>query len=63
MLIPFWQIPWPQADFGVRTQENPATMVKSIAAAVHRVDPGVALAEPKTLDEVVDETMETSASR
>jgi putative ABC transport system permease protein len=58
MLIPFWQIPWPQAGFGVRTQENPSTMVKSIAAAVHKVDPSVALAEPKTLDEVVDQSME-----
>ena len=32
-------------------------MVNSISAAVHQVDPGVALAEPKTLDEVVDESM------
>ena len=58
MLIPFWQIPWPQASFGVRAQENPSTMVKSIAAAVHKVDPGVALADPKTLDEVVDQSMD-----
>lgn len=57
MLIPFWQIPWPQAGFGVRTQEDPATMVKSIAAAVHAVDSTVALAEPKTMDQVVDESM------
>jgi len=57
MLIPFWQIPWPQASFGVRTQENPSTMVKSIAAAVHKVDPTVALADPKTLDEVVVQSM------
>lgn len=57
MLIPFAQIPWPQAAFGVRTEEDPATMLKSIAAAVHAVDPGVALAEPKTLVEVRDDTM------
>ena len=57
MLIPFWQIPWPQAGFGVRTAEDPATMVSSIAAAVHAVDPGIALAEPKTLDQVRDETV------
>jgi len=57
MLIPFWQIPWTQAGFGVRTQENPATMLKSISAAVHAVDPAVALAEAKTLDEAVDESM------
>ena len=57
MLIPFWQIPWPQAGFGVRTQWNPSSMLKSIAAAVHIVDPTVALAEPKTMDEVIDESM------
>jgi putative ABC transport system permease protein len=57
MLIPFMQIPWPQAEFGVRTAEDPAAMLASIAAAVHEVDPAVALAEPKTLDELRDESM------
>jgi len=57
MLIPFYQIPWPQASFAVRTAENPASMLNSISAAVHQVDSGVALAEPKTLDDVVDESM------
>ncbi len=57
MLIPFMQIPWPQAEFGVRTAEDPATMLASIAAAVHQVDPAVALAQPKTLDELRDESM------
>jgi putative ABC transport system permease protein len=57
MLIPFWQIPWSQAGFGVRTRQDPSTMIKSIAAAVHAVDPAVALAETKTMDEVVDESM------
>jgi putative ABC transport system permease protein len=57
MLIPFWQIPWPQAGFGVRTAENPATMIRSISAAVHSVDSGVSLAEPKTMDQVVNESM------
>jgi putative ABC transport system permease protein len=57
MLIPFYQIPWPQAGFAVRTSENPATMLTSVSAAVHQVDSGVALAQPKTLDDVVDESM------
>jgi putative ABC transport system permease protein len=35
MEIPFWQIPWSGAGIGVRTVNDPATMVKSIAAAVH----------------------------
>ena len=57
MLIPFYQIPWPQAGFAVRTSENPSTMLTSISAAVHQVDSSVALAQPKTLDDVVDESM------
>jgi putative ABC transport system permease protein len=50
--ISFWQIPWPSANIGVRTAGEPAAMMKSIAAAVHAVDPQIALAQPKTMDEV-----------
>jgi putative ABC transport system permease protein len=50
--IPFWQIPWPSANVGVRTAGDPAAMTKSIAAAVHTVDPQIALAEPRTMEEV-----------
>jgi putative ABC transport system permease protein len=57
MLIPFYQIPWPQAGFAVRTSQKPSTMVNSISAAVHQVDPTVALARPMTLEEVVDMSM------
>src|SRR5271154_3295160 len=44
MEIPFWQIPWSASGIGVRTVNDPATMVKSIAPAVHSVDPEIALA-------------------
>jgi putative ABC transport system permease protein len=57
MLIPFWQIPWPQAGIGVRTAEDPLSMQRSIAAAVHSVDPEIALAQPETLDQIRSETM------
>jgi putative ABC transport system permease protein len=57
MLIPFWQIPWPQASLGVRTAEDPLSMQRSIAAAVHSVDPEIALAQPETLDQIRDDTM------
>jgi putative ABC transport system permease protein len=50
--IPFAQIPWPSATIGVHTAGNPGAMMKSIAAAVHAVDPQIALAEPRTLEEV-----------
>ncbi len=57
MLVPFMQSPWPQAEFGVRTAEDPASMLASIAAAVHAVDPAVALANPLTMNEVRDTTV------
>jgi putative ABC transport system permease protein len=50
--IPFWQIPWPSANIGVRTAGEPETMMRSIAAAVHAIDPQIALAEPRTMEEV-----------
>jgi predicted permease len=57
MLIPFWQIPWPSAAFGVRTAEEPLSMQRSIAAAVHSLDPEIALAHPETLAQIRDDTM------
>jgi len=50
--IPFWQIPWPTANIAVRTAGDPALMTRSIEAAVHAVDPEIALAEPHTMDEI-----------
>jgi putative ABC transport system permease protein len=57
MLIPFWQIPWPTANIGVRTSTDPAAMLKSITAAVHRVDPEIAIAEARTMDEIHDRVL------
>ncbi|MGB6724321.1 MAG: ABC transporter permease [Terracidiphilus sp.] len=52
IVIPFAQIPWPNASIGVHTFGDPGTVFRSIAAAVHSVDPQIALAEPHTLEEV-----------
>jgi predicted permease len=52
ILIPFAQIPWPSANIGVHTAGDPASVFHSIAAAVHSVDPQIALAEPHTLEEI-----------
>lgn len=54
MRISFWQIPWSGSGIGVRTVNDPAAMVKSIAAAVHTVDPEIALAQPRSMEEVRD---------
>ncbi len=50
--VPFTQSPWPSANIGVRTARDPDAMMRSIAAAVHSVDPQIAIAQPRTLDEV-----------
>jgi putative ABC transport system permease protein len=52
--IPFWQIPWPSAGIAVRTANDPASMIKTIAGAVHSVDPEIALGEPRSMEEVRD---------
>ena len=52
--IPYWQIPWPSAGIGVRTAEDPTAMTKSIAAAVHSVDPLIALDNPRTMEQLRD---------
>jgi putative ABC transport system permease protein len=50
--VPFWQSPWPKATIGVRTSVEPQSVSRSLAAAVHAVDPDVAVATPRTMDEV-----------
>lgn len=57
ILIPFWQIPWPSAGIAVRTSGDPAQMQKSIAAAVHKVDPLIALDTPQTMEQVRDDVL------
>jgi putative ABC transport system permease protein len=55
--VPFAQSLSPDVAIGVRTAEDPAAMTKTIAAAVHSVDPDVALARLRTLDEVKNESL------
>jgi putative ABC transport system permease protein len=57
ILIPFWQLPWPSANIGLRTEGNPGAMLNSVAAAVHRIDPEVALADPRTMEQVHDDVL------
>lgn len=55
--VPFWQSPWPQAGIAVRTASDPGAMTKSIAAAVHAVDPNLPLANIRTMDQLFDESL------
>jgi putative ABC transport system permease protein len=55
--VPFWQSPSPQASMAVRTAGDPALMTKTIAAAVHSLDPDLALADVKTMDQILGESL------
>src|SRR5262249_51819564 len=55
--VPFAQSPWPQASMAVRTNGDPAEMSKTIAAAIHTVDPELALADIRTMDQIIDQSL------
>lgn len=55
--VPFWQSPWPRASIGVRTERDPASMMRTVAAAVHAVDPEIAVANSRTMVQVRDEIL------
>lgn len=53
--VPFEQSPWPRVNFALRTDGDPLTMTKSIASAMNSAEPDVALADVKTMEQIVDE--------
>ncbi len=57
IVVPFWQSPWPQAQMAVRTDGDPRSVIKSIAAAVNSVDPELPLAGVKTVDEIISDSL------
>lgn len=57
MYVPFWQAPWPSASIGVRTAGSPMSALNGVAKAVHAVDSEVALANPRTMEQVRDDVL------
>ncbi|HUN62665.1 MAG TPA: ABC transporter permease [Candidatus Sulfotelmatobacter sp.] len=57
IIVPFAQSPWPGVGMAVRTFGDPASMSKSIAAVVQSMDPDLPMADVKTMDQLVDESM------
>ena len=55
--VPFAQSPWPQAGIAVRTTGDPESMTKSIAAAIHSIDPELPLAGVITMDQLLDRAL------
>ncbi len=55
--VPYTQSLAPDVTIGARTANDPGAMSKTIAAAVHSVDPQIALGHIRTMDEVKDESL------
>jgi putative ABC transport system permease protein len=55
--VPFAQSISPNFTIGVRTAIEPSGMIRAITAAVHSVDPDIALADVRTMDQVRQEAL------
>jgi putative ABC transport system permease protein len=55
--VPFEQSPWPRVSVAVRTAGDPRSMTKSIAAALNSMEPDVALADVRTMDQIADQSL------
>ena len=55
--VPFYQSPWPGVDMSVRTVSDPEAMPKSIAGVIASMDPNLAMAGVKTMDQIVDQSL------
>jgi putative ABC transport system permease protein len=55
--VPFWQSPWPQVSMAVRTTGDPEAMTKSIVAAVSAIDSDLPIADVRTMDQIVSESL------
>ena len=55
--VPFWQSPSPRASVVLKTEGDPKSLIKSVAAAVNTVDPDIPLANVRTVDEIVSEAL------
>src|SRR6185503_10356375 len=55
--VPFAQSPWTSSSVAVRTAADPASIQKSVAAAIRSLDPDLPMTDVKTMDQSVDEAL------
>jgi putative ABC transport system permease protein len=55
--VPFWQSPWPQARIAVRAAVQPENLTRSIAGIVQSMDPDLPLGTPRTMDQIMDQSL------
>jgi putative ABC transport system permease protein len=55
--VPFAQSPWPGVSMAVRTASDPDSMSKSLAAVIRSVDPDLPMADVKSMDHLLEESL------
>jgi predicted permease len=55
--VPFAQSPWPGVSMAVRTSADPTSMAKSIAGVIRTVDPDLPMADVKSMDHLLEESV------
>jgi putative ABC transport system permease protein len=55
--VPFLQSPWPSAALAVRTAGEPTAVTRSLAAVVRGIDADLPLADVKTMETLVEESI------
>jgi putative ABC transport system permease protein len=55
--VPFAQSPWPSAVMAVRSAGEPRALAKSIGAVVRNVDADLPMADVRTMDQIVTESI------
>jgi putative ABC transport system permease protein len=55
--VPFAQSPWPGVSMAVRTTADPNNMSKSIAAVIRTLDPDLPMADVKSMDHLLEESV------
>src|SRR6204780_2410190 len=55
--VPFWQSPWPQARIALRAAVQPENLTRRIAGIVQSMDPDLPLGTPRTMDQIMDQSL------
>ena len=55
--VPFLQSTWPSASIAVRTAGDPTAVQQRIAAVIRNIDPDLPMANVRTMDQIVEQTM------
>ncbi len=55
--VPFLQSPWPGASIAIRTAGDPGSVQQSIAAVLRSVDSDLPMANVRTMDQIINESM------